>query len=140
MVQGELAQQPFSLGGQVDGYLPAVDAVALPLHQTVCDQAVNQLHRAVVADLQPLRQRADTGLDPLGKAADNKQQLVLLGIDAGGAGGLLAEGEELPDLVPEFGQGAIVDGGGWLCHGRILPVDHGNAIARIVFVGDFRGI
>jgi len=127
MVDGQITQQLFSLGSQVDGDLPAVDSVTLPLHQPVGDGAVNQFHGAVVADLQPLCQCADAGLDPLGKSANGEQQLVLLGIDTGGAGGLLAEREELPDLVPKFGQGPIIDARDWFRHGRIVPAEHRNA-------------
>lgn len=122
----QLSQQSVAFGSEVDGDLAAVNSVALPLNQSVGDGTVNQFYRAVMADLQALRDGANAGLDLWRKSADGEQQLVLLRVHAGGAGRLLAEGQKFPDLVPEFGQRLVIDTRDAFCHGRILPVDARN--------------
>ena len=59
----------------------------------------------------------------------------MLRVNARGARGLLAEGQEFSDLVTEFGQGAIFDIGSQLRHGRILPLDGEIAMSDAVVLG-----
>src|SRR5690606_15252357 len=56
-------------------------------------------------------ERADGGPEALRQAAQGEEQLVLLGLDAGLARGLLAEGEELAQLVAEGREQAVALGG-----------------------------
>jgi hypothetical protein len=52
-----------------------------------------------VADLQSSGEDADRGLFPLRQASDRKQELMLLGLQSGGASRGLAEAQKTPDLV-----------------------------------------
>jgi hypothetical protein len=65
----------------------------------------------VVLHAEALGDGADGRAHALGQAAYGEQQLVLLRFDAGVARGLLAEGDELSDLVAEGGQGTVVGEG-----------------------------
>jgi hypothetical protein len=55
-------------------------------------------------DLQAFGQRAD-GRMGFAASLECQQQLVLAGLEAGGAGRLLAEMQEAAHLVPEIGEG-----------------------------------
>jgi hypothetical protein len=78
--------------------------VALFPNQTRCGETRGQLDRAVVAQVQSLRDRPHRGLDPFRKAFENKQELMLLGAQSFGAGRFLTEMQKCSNLVSEFGQ------------------------------------
>ena len=91
--------------------LAAVCLAALAQDEAAHFQLVDERDGGVVLHAQALGDGADGRAQALGQAADGEQQLVLLRLDAGVARGLLAEGDELSDLVPEGGQGAVVGDG-----------------------------
>jgi len=43
----------------------------------------------------------------IGQPADGQQHLVLLGLESGGFGGMIAAAEELADAIAQFGQGGV---------------------------------
>jgi len=63
-----------------------------------------------MAYLQLLSKVADGKLAPRGGGADGKKGLVLVWSQVFGAQKVFAEAKELPDLIPERGEGFEVDG------------------------------
>jgi hypothetical protein len=83
---------------------PAMDHFAL-LH------AVYQFDRAVVAELQSFGKITDGGAVSFpGKASYRQEQLVLLWFQASRASSILAETQELADLVAELREGLVLSG------------------------------
>ena len=107
MVQRELAEHRLSPRREFDEDLASVDECAAPPHEPPLRQAVDQLDGAVVVHLEPLGQLADRRVPAPREALHGEQELVVLGLEAGGTGRLLAESEEPADLVAELGQGPV---------------------------------
>src|SRR5262249_7337198 len=71
----------------------------------------DELHGAVMADLEPLRQHPDRGRPVVLETLDLQQHQILLRLDPGRPRHLLAPAQEAWDLVTQLGQRAVVDGG-----------------------------
>ncbi len=109
MMERKSAQEPLAFGQQFDQHLATVGISTVPGNQFRTFQAVNQFDRAVMFQLHPLGDVANGWAQILRKPLDSEQQLMLLGFNAGVAGGHLAEMKKASNLVSEFGQGAIVE-------------------------------
>jgi len=101
MQSGKLAQHRSALDRQPKQDLPAIFEPAFALKQAASLQLVDQCDRRVVLDAQALGDGSDRGPGIPGQAPHGEQQLMLLWFNAGLARGLLAEGEELADLVAD---------------------------------------
>src|SRR5581483_9678372 len=110
VLERELVQQRLAARGEADEHLAAVGLAAAAANQPLGFGAIHQLDGAVVLEVQTLGELADGRLLPGGVAADGEQELVLLGLDPGGAGGLLAEVDEAADLVAQLGERAVLVG------------------------------
>ena len=106
-----MPEYPVPFGGDLDEDFAPVGAGLSPAHEAALGQAVDQLDRAVMLDLNSFGELGDSGLGALGKTLQGKQQLVLAGLEAGRVGSVLAEAEKAPELVAELGEGTVVDGG-----------------------------
>ena len=103
----ELSQNAGARTRQMNHHLAAILLAGLPRDVSQLLQPVYQFHRAVMFQLQPLGQFADGRRGAVRQTLDGQQQLVLLGLHAGGPHLLLAEAEKSPDLIAEFGQRAV---------------------------------
>jgi len=90
-------------------YLPAVCIRPLPAQQLRALHAVHHLNRAMMPELHALREFANRGFTAGWKSAHRQQKKILLRLEAGGAGRLLAAVQKVPDLIPEFRQRAKFD-------------------------------
>src|SRR5262245_1693600 len=106
--RGQPAEQRLAAGREADQHLPAVGGAAHPAHEPPLLHPIHQLHRAVVPHLQPLGERSHRRLDPIRDSLDREQQLMLLGLEARVARGLVAEPKEAPKLVAKIRERAIV--------------------------------
>lgn len=109
MRQGKSGKQPLTLRGHLDENLARIEVAATPYRESPRNQAVHQLHGAVMADLQALGEHPDGGSLALGQSFDGEQELVLVGLDAGGPRLVFAEHEEAADLVAKLGEGLVVN-------------------------------
>ena len=78
-------------------------------------QAIDELHRGVVVDLEALGEHPDRGRSAPLQSLDLEQGEVLLRFDARGPRGDFAPPQESPDAVAEIGERGIVDRA---CHAR----------------------
>lgn len=119
VVEGEVAEDLLPFGGEVQQNLPAVFAIALAAHVAALGQAIGQLDRAVMPQLQPFRQYTNPRAPMLGKSFDGQQELMLAGFHVCLACHLLTEAQEFADLVAQFGERFIIRPGQGV-HGRII--------------------
>jgi len=70
-------------------------------------QSIDQVHRAVMLNLQTPRELADSRTLSFGQPLDRQQKLMLLRLDAVGSRGVLAEAQKTAHLMAEFGKPAI---------------------------------
>jgi hypothetical protein len=124
------SSQLFSVGGgncpheffastrELNEHLAAIRGAWHPHDKFLRYKPVNQPDGAVVAKLQSFRQFAHGEPFATGKALDGQQRLVLLGRDAGGLGGFLAETDEPPKRVTKRRQRFILRLAdlAWSCH------------------------
>ena len=104
MQNRQFLQQLFAVKGEFDQHLAAV-MIAVPAnHGTMFDQAVDQLHGAVMTQAEPRRQHGYGGTHPFGQTLDGQHQLVLLRLNATQPSSFFAEMQELTNLVAEFGK------------------------------------
>jgi hypothetical protein len=96
-----------------------------PLYQIICFGAIDKFDGAVMMTSKLLRKRANGGFDAFGKAPDRKQQLILSRFDSGRFGRLVAEIQILLDVVPKFGQCAVIGVPGGPLAGARFP-NHGT--------------
>ncbi len=110
MDPGEPAEQQVAAPGERQQHPAVIGRVPPAAEQTAPGQPVHQAHRALMAELEPLGDVHDGGAFASGNPLHREQQLVLPGLEAGGAGGLLAPPEEPAELVAERGEGADLGG------------------------------
>src|SRR5438552_3937867 len=104
MREGEPREQITSARGHRQRDLAPVACAPRTTDEAALGRATGKLHRAVVLDRQTRGERAD-GRRPFGaEPADGQEELVLLRLDAGGPGRLLAEIEEPTDDEPDLRQ------------------------------------
>lgn len=72
-------------------------------------EAIDELDGAVVLDLQAFGERADGGVVGSGQSFDGEERLILLRLNSGGAGGLLAQILKAAHLIAEFRQSAVIE-------------------------------
>jgi hypothetical protein len=99
VVQRKSLKKFFAVASQLDQDLPFVVGSPQPEQETPFDESIDELHRAVVLELHPFGQHADSWFDPLRKASYGQKQLVVLRFDAGVARGIFAKTEKTADLV-----------------------------------------
>src|SRR6185312_16693420 len=76
--------------------------------EAVTDKPVHQPDCAVMADAEPLGQRADGDALAAGKSFDHQEGLVLLRAQPGLLGGGIAERNEAPQEVAELRQRLVI--------------------------------
>src|SRR5581483_10232657 len=94
VLRGTLPQDSFATRREPNEHLPAVGGVTRPLDESALLQAIDQAYRAVVTDLEALGKSADRCLHSLRQASEHQQKLMLLRLEIGRAGNLLAEMQE----------------------------------------------
>ena len=104
VMQRELAQYLFALGSQRKQHLAPVLASAVPPHVTARRQPVHQFDRAVVLNLHPLRQFADSRTRSRRQTLQGQHQLVLPRFETGFPGSLFAEVKKTADLIAQLRQ------------------------------------
>ena len=100
VMKREMTQNLLSPRGQRKQHFAAVLAAALAADIPSRGQPVDQFNRAVMLNLQALRQFADAGANPCGQSLERQHELVLARLQPGVASGLFAEMQEAADLVP----------------------------------------
>ncbi len=108
VVQGKFRQDSLSLTGKRQENFAAIVVGSFAADALVGLEAVNQLDRAVMLQLHPVGEFSDSWPDAVGNPLNCQHQLVLLLFDARLAYRLLAEVQELANLVAELGQGLVV--------------------------------
>src|SRR5438093_1794593 len=116
-VRGESHQDP-----------AAVARAARSPDQAARLHAIDQLDGAVVPDAEPLGERADRRLGAARQAAEQEQELVLLGLEPARARRLGAEGVEAPQRLAELGQRPVL-------RQRDVASDHGRPIYIVLRYG-----
>src|SRR5262245_6397440 len=82
-------------------------SLARPLrHEPLRHASPDELDRAVVRDLEPLREPPDGRSVALRQPADREEELVLLRLEARVTCARLAEIQKAPELVPQRSEGA----------------------------------
>jgi len=142
MVQRKLPQHLFALGRQRKQYLAPVPACTMATNMSARREPIHQLHRAVVLNLQALRQFPNTGPYALGQSLERQHQLVLTWFQACGPGRLVAEVQKAADLMAQFCQRVIIRQGQWLFHAAdyIVPRLKARLVYRITIYMELRGI
>jgi hypothetical protein len=105
---GQPCYQRFAAAGQANFDLTAVVGRRLAIHEPPRPEPVDYAHGAVVLQVQPFREFANADIITLGKPLDDEQRLMLLGRDACGARGGLAEFQEAAEGEPPGRQGFVV--------------------------------
>ena len=100
MIQRKPAQYRLAFLCQAYLYLPSIALGPVPSHQPGFLQPVDQPHRAVMPQLQPFGQVTDVRIAMM--CLDGQQQLVLRRFQACPARRLVAEVQELADLVSKL--------------------------------------
>ena len=93
---------------ELDEHAPPVPRIARACHHAAPDEAIDQPDRAVMPELEPLREGADGG----GSARETlelEEEQVLLRRHARLLGGDLPRTQEAADVVAELGEGPVVD-------------------------------
>jgi len=108
MMRSETGQTFLACARQSDQHASAVVGGAEANQKTAFHQPVDQLDRAVMAELQPLGEGADSRRSAARQAFQSEQQLMLLRLDAGALRGRVAEAQKAPDLIAKLGQSAEV--------------------------------
>lgn len=105
---GKPAELRCSVRSELDANLPVILAAADPFDEALTREPIHQPDGAVVADDHVLGEFPDGRALAGAKRPDGEQDLVLLGFQSFGAGGLLAEVEESANSVAELAEGAVV--------------------------------
>lgn len=113
---GEGGEFVFAPGRQSEADLAVIAGIGIAADIFFPGEAVGEADAAVVLDLQAFGEFADGDMVATGKTLDGEEGLVLLGGEAGGVGGILAEAEEFPQGVAELRQ-ALIMGAGELVFG-----------------------
>ena len=109
MRDGKFLEQLRAVARDAQQNFATVRAATDSVEQSMNFHAIHQLDGAVMLDLQPLGEHANGGLLRAWQPLNRKQGLMLLGLDAGGTRGLLAEIHETPNLVAKFRQPLVIE-------------------------------
>jgi hypothetical protein len=104
MMQRQITQDLLAFGSEREQHLAAVFSGAQPADVSGLDQAVHELDRTVMLDLQTLGEFPNRGPHVSGEAFYAEHQLVLPGFQARGTGRLFTEGEKAAYLVAQLRQ------------------------------------
>jgi len=115
-------EEAFAARGDAQQDFARVGVASGAFEQSLRFEAAAQFNRAMVANLQALGERANGGGQRGRQSFQGKQSLVLLGLDAGGAGGILAEIQEAADFVAESRESPVVDGAA--AHGHAVIISY----------------
>jgi hypothetical protein len=110
MVQREMPQNPLALGREFHAHLSPVLVSAGLLDEAPLHQPVHQFDGAMVLELKALGQIGDGRPWVAAHTLHREHQLMVLRLDSGLPGRILAEVQETADLVTEFRQGLVVPG------------------------------
>ena len=108
MLEDEAAEEPPSRGCEGHAHPPPVLGIRAAPHEPGPPAAVHEADRALVQDLETVRQVLHRR-GSAAEAADEEKQLVLRGGHPGAAGRLLREAEEPAQGHPEARQALIAD-------------------------------
>jgi len=107
----ELAEDFFAAGRDGEEHLAAIGGAAAALDKTFRGEAASEFDGGVVLKLEAFGENADRGALAGRETFDREHGLVLLGLEAGGTGGLFAEAEEAADFVAQIGECVVVHSG-----------------------------
>lgn len=117
----EFGEDPRPLVGEVNEDLAAVNFADRTVHEAAAFGTVNEFDGAVVLDLQTFGHFANGHTLAPRPRAECEQELVLLWINASGAGGRFAEVEKLADGVAELVEKFVIALRGAFGHSGIIP-------------------
>lgn len=83
--------------------LAVIANARLSADKTPCRKTIDQSHRTVMPQKQPLREASYARFVRVGEPADGQQHLILLRLKTGGFGRLIAPAQELTDPASQFG-------------------------------------
>ncbi len=106
-MEREFAEKRHTVGCEGDKDLSPIRHPPASRDKSLAHRPVNQLDRAVMLQLQPLREIADRRAFPLREALQGEHQLVLLRFQSRRVSRLLAEMDEAPDLKAELRQRSV---------------------------------
>ena len=104
MMQRKLAQHFFTLGRELQMNFAAVFRPALAAYKAAGLEAIHQLNRAMVLDLETFGDFGDLGTDVERQPLEREKKLMLARLKTCLARRPLAEPQEPAYLVPELGQ------------------------------------
>jgi hypothetical protein len=107
MGQGKALEQALTASRDLNSDLPAVNRATASGDESRSDGSIDQLHDAVMAELEALRQDTYGRAQSIREALERQQQLMLLGLETGRARLALAEIQEAPYFMAQFCQGSI---------------------------------
>lgn len=108
MVHGKFGQDALTFRSQAQKNFAAVAMGAFPAHVAASFQAVDQFDGAVVLDLHPAGDFANTRAHSIRHALYRQHELILAALQARVFYSLFAEMEKLADLIAELGQSLII--------------------------------
>jgi hypothetical protein len=100
----ELSELFLTLRREFQYHPPAVVLVGSPSNETGQLAPFAEFDSGMVSKSHHLGDVGDRNQSAVGCPGDLEEKLMLLGLESGCGGGLLAELEESADLVPEFGE------------------------------------
>ena len=108
MRQRELREHALAVRRDPQSDFASIAFAAVALQEPARNTARRELDRAVMFELQSLREHADRG--PIGErqGLEREQKLMLLRLDAGGPRSRRAEGQEAADLVANLGERDVI--------------------------------
>jgi hypothetical protein len=109
MRKSDLAKNFVSAAGEPQQNLTSIFATAHSFQKAVYFKTIDEFHGAVVLDLKPFGKDANGGVTRNGQPLDGKQSLILLGLDASGTRGLLAQILETAHFVTKLRESAVVE-------------------------------
>jgi len=102
MMQGQLRENLLALRRQGEQHLPPVVLGALPPHKASGLKPVDQFHRTVMLHVQTVGYLPDPRPQPLRHPFDRQHQLILRPFQPRGVYSLVAEREEVANLVTKL--------------------------------------
>jgi hypothetical protein len=106
--QGKSREKALTLRGDLEQDLSPIDVAATPSDEPPLDQAIRELHGAVMPNLQPFCENPDRWPLAAGESFDGEQELVLAWLDTGRPRFAFTEREEAADLIAKLGQGLVI--------------------------------
>ena len=108
MMQSQIAKNAFPSYRQSHVDFAAILNASCAPDEPFFFKAGYQLYRAVMLNLQTLRQINDAGSSPACNSPQREHQLVVLGFEPSRSGCIFAEVKKAADLITKLGQSLIV--------------------------------